>query len=84
MGLIAWFLILLLIQYGLSYLFVLCGITSPYIIDALIDVILAFIFAIAYYRGPRKEAFKDVNFHRSVALYFVILIGMSLLYWFVF
>lgn len=83
MGLIAWFLILLLIQCGLSYLFVLCRIT-PYVSDALIDVVLAFIFAIAYYRGPRKEAFKDVNFHRSVALYFVILIGMSLLYWFVF
>ncbi len=78
------FIALIILQYGLSYLFLLMNINNIYIIDTLIDVVLAFVFALLYYQGNKKEAFKDLNFHRSVAMYFVVLIIMSMLWWFVF
>ncbi len=84
MRLIGIFLAILCLQFALNYCFTLIGINNYYIVDTLTNVVLAFFFAIIYYRGPKKEAFKDLYFHRSVASYFVLLMLFSLLYWFVF
>lgn len=83
MSFVAIFILLLLIQYALSIGLQLLGLRNPYIIDTIIDLVLAFIFAFVYYRGPKKEAIKDYNFHRSVAMYFVVLILFSMVYWFI-
>lgn len=84
MRLIGLFCIILCAQFALSYCFQLMGITNYYIVDTLTNVGLAFLFAFIYYRGPKKEAFKDVYFHRSVASYFIVLMAFSLIYWFIF
>lgn len=72
-------LLLFALQFGLEYLFSLMGI-SPIVANALIDVVFAFVFAFVYYRGDKKEAFKDIRFHRSVAMYFLILVIFSFLW----
>lgn len=83
MSFIIVFIVILVLQYALSYLFSMMGL-NYYISDTLINLVLAFIFSIWNYRGLNKETLKNPYFHRSVAIYFVIFMLFSLLYWFVF
>ena len=80
LGLFVWLIFLLGIQYALSYLFQYLGF-NYYISDTLINIVLAFLFV--NYRGYKKEAFKDPTFHKNVAIYFVVLMIFSLLFWFI-
>lgn len=84
MGLITSFILIFVLQYALTYLFSFLGITNPIVVDTLIDVVLSFVFALIFYRGERKYAFKDPQFHKSVAYYFIFLIVFSMIYWFLF
>ncbi len=84
MGLIVFFIIILAIESGLYFLFPLIGITQPFVVDVLIDVVLAFIFAIVYYRGDRKRKWKDPSFHMSVFKYFLVLFILSVIVYFLF
>ena len=81
MGIVVWLIFLFAIQYGLSYLFQMLGM-NYYVSDTLINLVLSFIFSFVNYRGNKKEAFKDSRFHRNVAIYFVVLMIFSLLFWF--
>lgn len=83
MSIIFFFIIILAVQYGAYYLFSSLGF-NPIVSDVLVDVVLAFVFALIYYRGNRKKAFKDPYFHRSVATYFLILFIISMIYYFLF
>ena len=81
MGIVVWLIFLFAIQYGLSYLFQMLGM-NYYVSDTLINLVLSFIFSFVNYRGNKKEAFKDPRFHRNIAVYFVVLMIFSLLFWF--
>lgn len=75
------FLFILILQYFLSYVFSMMGL-NIYISDTLINLVLAILFSFLNYRGYKSEAIKDPYFHRSIAIYFVIFMLFSLLYWF--
>ena len=75
----SYFIILIIVialQYALQFLlsgFGLPGIT----IELIINFVLAFIFSLINYRGRKKDAFKDMNFHKSVFIYFMIFTVIS-------
>ena len=71
----SYFLILIIVialQYALQYF--LAGLGLPGItIELIINFVIAFIFSLINYRGRKKDAFKDIRFHRSVFIYFLVL-----------
>lgn len=82
MGLFLSLIFIIGLQYFLIFLFQLIPYNfPPYVVEVTIDLVLAFVFAIFNYRGNKKEAFKDPLFHRSVAIYFCILILFSVIFW---
>lgn len=69
--------IVIVLQYALQ--FVLGGLGLPGItIELIINFVLGFIFSLINYRGRKKDAFKDIRFHRSVFIYFLIFTVISL------
>ncbi len=79
MASLIWFVAILLLQIVLRT--ILSYMRLSFItIEIVIDLVLAFVFAFFSYRGNKKEAFKDVQFHKLVAIYFVILILFTLLW----
>ncbi len=79
MGMFIWLLFLLSLQVGIRFVLTYLGL-SYIVVELIIDLILAFLFSFVSYRGVKKDAIKDVNFHKNVAIYFVILIVFSLLW----
>ena len=71
---IAYF-ILLVVIIGVQFLLQLFlgSLGLPLItIELLVNLVIAFIFSFVNYRGDKKEAIKDLSFHRSVFGYFIV------------
>lgn len=82
MSFILSFILIIGIQFVLSYLFTKMGF-NYYLTDTLINLVLSFLFSYIRFRNLRLEAFKNVYFHKSVASYFVVLMLISVLFWFI-
>ncbi len=82
MNLIVSLVIILALQYGLSYIFAVLLGFNYYVTDTLINLCLALLFSFWNYRnGTRANAIKDPTFHKSVLLYFIVLMVFSLIFW---
>lgn len=69
------YFILLVVVIGVQFLLqlLLGSLGLPLItIELIVNLVIAFIFSFINYRGYKKEAFKDVSFHRSVFGYFIV------------
>ena len=77
----SYFLILIIVialQYALQYF--LAGLGLPGItIELIINFVIAFIFSLINYRGRKKDAFKDIRFHRSVTVISFVIYGINYL-----
>ncbi len=70
--------ILLVFQVILHYVLIHFGITGIWYYIAF-DLIVAIVFSLLDFRG--QEKLKNPNFHKTLAIYFVILMVVSLLFW---
>lgn len=46
-------------------------------IELVINFVIAFLFSLINYRGSKKEALKDVSFHKNVFIYFIVFTVIS-------
>ena len=75
------------IQFALQY--ILGGLGLPLItVELIVNFVIALVFAFFNYRGNKKEAIKDIRYHRSVLSYFLvftiisfIIMGVNYLLW---
>ncbi len=84
MGFVIYIILLLALQYGLSYLFQVYLDFNPYISETLINLVLSIVFTIVRYKGVNLEKLKDPKFHGTIAKWFVILMLFSFIYWWIF
>lgn len=75
---IIYLVLLLAFQVILQYVLIYFGITGIwyYIV---FDFILAIVFSLLDFRG--REKLRNPEFHKTLAIYFVILMVVSLLFW---
>ena len=80
MGFIISLLIILGVQVALRYVLGFFNVPSIYI-EMATDLVLAFVFSLWNYRSnSKKYAFRDVYFHRDIAIYFAILSVVTVIF----
>ena len=84
MGTIIWIAILFALQYGLSYVFQNFLGFNYYISDTFINLVLSVLFTVFRFKGRLKEEIKEPRFHISIAVYFVVLMLFSFIWWWIF
>ncbi|MFA5235920.1 MAG: hypothetical protein WC399_03675 [Bacilli bacterium] len=78
MGYLGTFLLFIVIDMVITFVLRLLGVPY-YVIDIVVALVMAFIFAFIRHDKRRGPFLKDVTFHRNFATLFIILLAISFL-----